>query len=367
MNLLYISNLSNNVDAGLNWSVPASVKAQQNCDVVMWINLTAACQSHWNEVTAYHNVKEFGKKLRLDILPAPFNNPDCVIFEGFYYMEHVSFAKELLNKNVPYIIVPRSAFTAAAFDNGGILKRLKKKVAHFLLFDSYVKKSLSIQYLTQEEKKESEKRYKHSSFIVPNGIIMPEAKKVFSNNQIRGVFIGRQDVYQKGLDFLLEAIADMHSELKIAGFHLDIYGPPRYDCKLVSTIIEDLGISDLVTNHEKGLRGKDKETVLLSSDVFFLTSRFEGHPMGLIEALSYGLPVLITRGANMYDEILDSKAGWVSETNKDGIIDSLKKMIEDKGVFDSLSVNAMMLAEKYDWDSLALRFHENISEIVSNK
>ena len=134
-------------------------------------------------------------------------------------MEHVKFARELRKYNIPYIIIPRSAFTKAAFENGGILKRLKKKVAHFLIFDSFIKKSLAIQYLTEEERKES-KNYNHSSFIVPNGIIMPNIKKEFSTNQIKGVFIGRQDIYQKGLDFLLDAIAEMHSELTAVGFHL---------------------------------------------------------------------------------------------------------------------------------------------------
>ena len=365
MNLLYISNLSNNVDAGLNWSVPASVKAQQKYDNVLWVDLTKdAFQCHWSEVKAYNNIKEFGGQIKLDVLPVPFNKPDCVIFEGFYYMEHVNFAKELRKSNVPYIIIPRSAFTEAAFNNGGFIKRLKKTVAHFLIFDSYIKKSLAIQYLTQEEKKESEKRYEHTSFIVPNGIIMPETKKEFSSNLIKGVFIGRQDIYQKGLDLLLDAIAEMRSELTSVGFHLDVYGPPRYDYMQVTKIIENLKITDLVTNHEKGVRGKEKETVLLNSDVFFLTSRFEGHPMGLIEALSYGVPALITRGANMYDEILESMAGWVSETTKDGIMNSLKKMIEERKSFDSTSKNARMLAEKYDWNSLASRFHQSVGKII---
>ena len=101
MNLLYISNLSNNVDAGLNWSVPASVKAQQKYDNVLWVDLTkGAYQSHWSEVDAYHNIKDFGERIHLDILPHPFKKPDCVIFEGFYYIEHVRFAKELRKNNI---------------------------------------------------------------------------------------------------------------------------------------------------------------------------------------------------------------------------------------------------------------------------
>ena len=86
--------------------------------------------------------------------------------------------------------------------------------------------------------------------------------------------------------------------------------------------------------------------------------------MGLIEALSYGVPALITRGANMYDEILESKAGWVSETTKEGIIDSFKKMIADRSHLNTISDNAIKLAKKYDWNSLALNFHESVSEII---
>lgn len=371
MNLLYISNLSNNIDAGLNWSVPASVKAQQKYDNVLWVDITkGAFQKHWGEVKAYHNLKEYGEKLCLNILPAPFNRPDCVVFEGFYYLGHVMFAKELKRKGVPYIIIPRSAFTRAAFSNGFFLKRFKKKVAHLLIFDNYVRNAHAIQYLTEEEKKESEYKYKLNSYILPNGMNTPKMTKSSFTDGIKCVFIGRQDIYQKGLDLLLEAIKVVGDELRNEGFTLDIYGPPRYDVKKVSELIREYNIWDIVKNHEVGVRGEEKENVLLQSDVFFLTSRFEGHPMGLIEALSYGVPSFVTRGSNMFDEINNYKAGWVSENSKDAIVVSLRKMLKDKKRFHEFGKNAKDLANTYNWDSLASRFHEivvNMNARLTNK
>ena len=53
----------------------------------------------------------------------------------------------------------------------------------------------------------------------------------------------------------------------------------------------------------------------MNSDMFILTSRHEGFPMSILEALSYGLPVLITKGTNMTDLVHKASAGWTCETD----------------------------------------------------
>ena len=54
MDLLYISHLSTNIAAGLNWSVPASVQAQSKIDNVLWVNMTDVVMQHWKQVDVYH-------------------------------------------------------------------------------------------------------------------------------------------------------------------------------------------------------------------------------------------------------------------------------------------------------------------------
>lgn len=366
MNLLYITNNSNNIDGGLNWSVPAGVKAQQKYDNVLWVDLTVgAFLEHWGEVEAYHNIKDFGDKISLDILPVPFNRPDCVIFEGFYFMEQVVFSWELRKKGIPYIIIPRGALTANSFFNGGWLKYLKKKIAHLIIFKPFINNAIVLQYLTEKESEESHKNFSKKSYILPNGFSTPVVHKEKFSEGIRAVFIGRQDIYHKGLDLLLYSIKELYSELRQVGFKLDIYGPPRYNVKQVTEMIHELGIDEIVINHERGISGEEKQKVLLEADVFVLTSRFEGHPMSLIEALAYGLPSLITRGANMYDEVKDADAGWVCETSQDGVTMALRQMIADKRRFKEISIKARKLAALYDWDELARQFHDKLSTLLN--
>lgn len=365
MNLLYISNLSNNIDSGLNWSVPASVKAQQQYDNVLWIDLTKdAYQEHWGEVPAYHNIQEYGGKLLLEALPAPFNQPDCVIFEGFYYIEQIVFARELRKTGIPYIIIPRGSLTDTAFKNGGVLKQFKKKIAHWLIFDRFVFNALAVQYLTAEEKLQSEKRYNVNSFVIPNGVDIPQSQKSEFSEGIKGVFIGRQDIFQKGLDLLFDAISELSVDLQAVNFSLDIYGPPRYDVEKVSELIKEKRIEGLVVNYQRGVSGDEKRQVLLNSDVFFLTSRFEGHPMGLIEALSYGIPAFISRGSNMLEEIKEYDAGWFCEIDKESMINAFKQLLNDRQKFTYKSKQAIQLASNYDWGILAKKFHHLVLRLI---
>lgn len=366
MKILFISSLSNNIDAGLNYSVPSRVKAQQRYDDVLWIDLTKnAYQQHWGEVRAYHNVSQYSNRLKLITLPYPFSTPDIVVFEGFYYIKHVFFAFSIYHKRIPYIIVPRGSFTREALLTGRWTKRLKKKIAHFFIFDRFINHAAAIQYLTNGEKQRSV-NYHVPSFVLPNGVEITRTYKKSFSKQLRAVFIGRLDIYTKGLDMLLESLIMIKPELLKIGFRLDLYGAPRYDSDKLTSLIHEMGLEDFVFNHQKAVFGIEKEEILLNSDLFILTSRTEGHPMGLIEALAYGLPVLVTPGTNMAQEIHEADAGWITPCDAKEIRKTLLKVIEERENLPQKGQNARSLASCYCWDTLAKGFHDNV-ELLLNK
>lgn len=363
MKILYISGLSNNLAAGPNWSVPAGIKAQERIDDVLWINLTEACLPHWQEVKAYHNIKEYGLKFVLDILPDGFRRPDLVVFEGFYMPEHTSIARRLRRECIPYVIVPRGSLTRRA-QRGGCLKRLKKAVANLLMFKPYTRGALAIQYLTEAERSDSGVSWNIRSFVVPNGFTTPaEYKSSFSVNGLRAVFIGRLDMYHKGLDVLLDACAREHAFLREHGVTLSLYGPRRYDFERIGEYVRHHGIGDIVTMHDE-IAGDEKRHVLLDSDLFVLTSRFEGHPMGLIEALAYGVPALVSPGSNMADEIAAADAGWVCDAEAGSVAAALRRIVREKETLPAKSAGARRLSLAYDWDSIARDFHEKTTALL---
>ena len=359
MNILIISHLTTNVASGPNWSVPASVMSQSEFDHVLWVNKTDAEMPHWKEVPAYHNIKDYGS---LKQLPAPFARPDLVLFEGFYFLDDALYALKLKKKGILYIIVPRGSLTWQALHNEA---KMKKALAHFLFFDKFVKNATAIQYLTQKEKEDSTRRFKTYSFVIPNGFKEPLIKKEsFSEKGIKAVFVGRMSIYHKGIDNLLKAIGQIKEQLLTAGFTLNMYGPQhKYDYDAVQKLIIDLGISEIVTLND-AISGTDKEKVLLESDLFVLTSRLEGHPMGLIEALAYGIPSFVSTGSNMKDEIEEYDAGWTCNGEIQDIKEALLQMTMEREKLPLKSDGAKVLALQYDWKNIAKQFHKTLETVI---
>ena len=65
----------------------------------------------------------------------------------------------------------------------------------------------------------------------------------------------------------------------------------------------------------------------LKNDVFIRTSRFEGLPLGILEALSLGLPCLVTKGTNLDELVNNYNAGWGVETTSKMVASAIKNAV----------------------------------------
>lgn len=362
MNILFISHISTHYLSGLNWAVPNSIKAQEQIDNCLWVEMNSEEMSQWKEVRAFHHLHEYGKILDLGSLPKPFSQPDVVVFEGFYNFQYALFASKLKRKRIPYIIVPASSMTIAAQNNHS---KIKKGIANIIIFNSFAKKAAAIQYLTKDEHLSSSPKWNAHPFILPNGIHLPTTTKVnFNDHCIKATLIGRLDMYQKGIDILLESIYTIKDKLRSNNFSLTLYGPAQFDFYLIKRRIFSMDISDIVLLGGEVLDQR-KENALLDSDLFILTSRFEGHPIALLEALSYGIPVAITPGTNMAKEVQNYNAGWTCTDNSSAsICHMLNTIISEKNFFVEKSRNARKLATQYNWNNIAQDFHKEITRII---
>ncbi len=358
MKLLYISNLTGNLYAGPNHSVPAQIAAQSKYDEVLWINLND------NEITndkakLLHKASDV-KGIIPDDLPEPFNKPDLVIFEEFYCYPFNKIIYRIIKNKIPYVIIPRSQMTHQAKQ----VRKIKKKIADLLFFNRFVKNAAAIHYLTETEKKDSS-AYKTNALVIPNGIDMPT--DVGADNKKEHLiisYVGRLNVYQKGIDVLFDACGIIREDLIRNNVKICFYGPDQERAleqmnewctsRKLDGIIE---INGAVFNEQKA-------DVLRNSDAFIMTSRFEGMPMGLIEALSYGLPCIVTPGTNLMDEIVTSGAGIGCELSAQAVAKAIKNMVLKRDELTEMSQKAKELAERYSWDGIAAKTHRIYRDLI---
>lgn len=361
MNILYITNLTGNLFAGPNHSVPAQIKAQSMVDCVLWYNLNYVKREEWGQNGLdCKNLSDFPSG-RLKDLPKPFCNPDLVVVEEFYCYPFSKIIHDIQMQNIPYIIIPRSELTKQAQRK----KAWKKKIGNFIYFNNMARKATAIQYLSQQECVESGEKWNKKSLVIPNGTDTKENyKKSFSDNAIRAVYIGRYEQYQKGLDILLGAIARIIEELREVGFQLSMYGVDQEGAvDAMKHQIAEYGISDLVHIHD-AVYGQEKEQILIQSDVFIMTSRFEGLPMGMIEALSFGLPCVATVGTNLTCEIEKYKAGWIAQNTVESVTKALQTMVRDYCNVSTKGHNARTLSATFSWYAIAEKSHNEYVKMI---
>lgn len=354
MNILIISKLSGNLWAGPNNSIPEQVRSLSKIDNCLWYNLNSVKRDEWTiDGLDCKNFDDYPSGRLLD-LPAPFNRPDFAIVQEVYCYPFERILSDLIKEKIPYIIVPRSTLTEQAQAN----KRIKKIIGNIIWFNHMVNHAVAIQYLTEEEKKESEDRWHVKSKVIPNGIDLLDIKRHYwDGKNIEAIYIGRVDVYQKGFDILLEAITKAKKELRDNAFHLSVFGPDRENAySIINQIIKENGIEDIITLNPPVFKD-EKEKILEQADVFVMASRFEGLPMGLLEAFSYGIPCVITRGTNLKDFVDSFEAGWTTENNAMDFSRALKLLCENKERINAKGEKAFELAKEFSWESIAHATH----------
>lgn len=277
-------------------------------------------------------------------------SPNIVIFHSMYEMEYIGFSKVLRKMKIPYLIQMHGALSKEHYKKGF----WKKWIANRLWFNSFLQESQCLIYLNQAEYDNCVVKYLNSNYaIIPNGCDsnIENFKEKATKEIVDILYIGRIDINHKGLDVLVNAIKTLKAK-KISGIHFSFYGNENdSDVDEFKTLLKPLkGYAEF----KGGIYGEEKQRRLQDCDIFILTSRYEGMPMGVLEALSYGIPCLLTPGTNMADVIISFNAGWSTDFTANSISNTIEKACNDlRNAPMAYRKNAFDLSKQYSWNSIA--------------
>jgi len=192
---------------------------------------------------------------------------------------------------------------------------------------------------------------------LPNGVEtdLIEAKHNygFASDRVILTFVGRLHD-QKGLDVLLQGFEKLLRDFPSINVCLQLIGDGPLRGKLTS-LAGQLGID---TKVEFVGKKEDVYPYLLNSDIFILPSRAEGMSNALLEAMAFGLPVVVSDIPGNAMLVQNNKTGLLfEEGNVDSLVRSVAMYLVDENLRERTGRAARKTIEDgYSLESVADRY-----------
>lgn len=185
--------------------------------------------------------------------------------------------------------------------------------------------------------------------------------KLKTNERKYILYLGRIDVYQKGLDILIEAWKNIVN--KNEGIELIIAGS---GIKSEESQLKKLLIKNNLEQSIKliGKVSEKKKEDLLANCLFVVCpSRFESFGIVALETLAVGKP-LICFDIDGFSWIPKELCIKIQNLNSETLAKTMDKLIKEKKLRKKLSANGRIFAQKFNWDSVAEKYEKFINEGV---
>ena len=154
----------------------------------------------------------------------------------------------------------------------------------------------------------------------------------------------------------------------ILNVFLNLYGKgDNKTVKVISEYIKNNGLDEYIKLNGP-VFGSEKKDILTSNNVFIQVSRTEGQPLGVMEAMSLGMPVLLSYGTGYKNIVENYKIGKISNTNSKDIFDNIKFIVDNLNILNTYSCNSYKYAkENYSWDIIVFKTIEIYKNLLNNK
>ena len=170
--------------------------------------------------------------------------------------------------------------------------------------------------------------FKNKIEIINNGVFIPEENtNIFTNDQINITIVSRL-VSHKNIKKIIRAISDLNNPL----INLNIIGDGPELNQLQKISLESNN-KDNIIFHGK-LNRDDINHIFLKSDIYIQASNYEGLPHSLLEAMSYGIPVLCTPVGECKEILGNEDRGYILDlpVSKNNIKSKISEIIGEKNI-----------------------------------
>ncbi len=276
-------------------------------------------------------------------------NPDVIIFNTF--IPAVLFSS-FIKKNFPSIKMITWMHSDPEYSLNHIAKYYKK------IFKNSFKQVDRVVCLS-DDVKNIVSQYGANAEVIYNPLTLSEhGVSELSDNVIS--FTARLDINVKGIDYLCE-LADFIPDnwvIRIAG------DGTKDEKKQLQDLIEKNKVEKKI-NFVGPLYGKNLVEHYLNSSIFISTSRTEGLPLVMIEAISFGVPI-VSFDHNGGKEILSNGKYGVLVPNNDVSLmgKEINKIIDDRSLLENYQNLSLKRSKDFSINIIIQKWKSLLNDLV---
>jgi glycosyltransferase involved in cell wall biosynthesis len=195
--------------------------------------------------------------------------------------------------------------------------------------------------------------------VIPNPVLAPPPNRIYKKENTKKTILamGRLE-NQKGFDLLIEAMSEILPEFPDWTLHIWGQGPLL---ESLQELRNELGLQNKV--QFPGLT-KNPYEVMKKADLYVMSSRFEGFPNVLVEAMACGLPVISFGCGGPRDIIRDGIDGLlVPPEDVQALSIAIEELMRDEQKRKRLSRRAPEVLERYRLDKIMALWDTLIREV----
>ena len=200
--------------------------------------------------------------------------------------------------------------------------------------------------------------------IIHNPVMFPSTvylEKIRSNTILS---VGRI-APQKNYTLAIKAFSKLLEDERFRNFRYKICGSKNSDWNNIKNLIDSLKLNNsvLLAGEISDIYGE-----LQKSDLFLMTSSYEGMPNAMIEALASGTPVVSCPIRGAVEELFTNGQDiLIADRTPNDIAAVIKKLLLDKSLYNNLSKNARLTVKRFDADAITDKWEDLFNAIKKEK
>jgi glycosyltransferase involved in cell wall biosynthesis len=242
---------------------------------------------------------------------------DVIVLHGGWLLRNAVVASSAARRGIPFVVTAHGVYNPHESPSRGFAKWLWATA----LERRELERALAVHLFFSEERVGLARLHVHSpTIIAPNGIATPIDRAWDGGSGGYLLWLGRFAPHNKGLDLLIRALhvlpPDSRPELRL-------HGPDwRSQKHVVEALVRELDLERWVYIGDP-VYGDDKWELISRSAACAYPSRWEGCSMAVLEAISLGVPTLVTPyalGESLARDDAVVRVGWTPREIAGGIL-----------------------------------------------